>query len=177
MSRETTTDDSDLPAAALPAWRAYRAMLDTKAAHFAALESSEQDALAGVKPRLALQARIAALLDDLKARGLWDDTLVVWTTEFGRTPFNTAKDAKGREHHAEAFSSWLAGGGVRGGFRYGETDEHGCAVVGNEVHVHDFHATILHLLGLDHERLTYRHAGRDFRLTDVAGRVIEEVLA
>ena len=120
---------------------------------------------------------IAALLDDLKARGLWDDTLVVWTTEFGRTPFNTAKDAKGREHHAEAFSSWLAGGGVRGGFRYGETDEHGCAVVGNEVHVHDFHATILHLLGLDHERLTYRHAGRDFRLTDVAGRVIEEVLA
>jgi hypothetical protein len=120
---------------------------------------------------------VAALLDDLKARGLWDDTLVVWTTEFGRTPFNTAKDARGREHHAEAFSSWLAGGGVKGGFRYGETDEYGCAVVDNEVHVHDFHATILHLMGLDHERLTYRHAGRDFRLTDVAGRVIEEVLA
>lgn len=120
---------------------------------------------------------IAALLDDLKARGMWDDTLVVWTTEFGRTPFNTAKDAKGREHHAEAFSSWLAGGGVKGGVRYGETDDHGCAVVGNEVHVHDFHATILHLLGLDHERLTYRHAGRDFRLTDVAGRVVEEILA
>lgn len=120
---------------------------------------------------------IAGLLKDLKARGMLDETLVVWTTEFGRTPFNTGKDAKGREHHAEVFTSWMAGGGVKGGFSYGESDDHGCAVGASEVHVHDFHATILHLLGLDHERLTYRHAGRDFRLTDVAGRVVREVLA
>jgi len=120
---------------------------------------------------------IAALLKDLKARGMLNDTLVVWTTEFGRTPFNTNKDAKGREHHAEAFSSWMAGGGVKGGFSYGESDEHGCAVVKDEVHIHDFHATILHLLGLNHEKLTYRHAGRDFRLTDVSGRVVKEILA
>jgi uncharacterized protein (DUF1501 family) len=120
---------------------------------------------------------IAALLVDLKQRGMLDETLVVWTSEFGRTPFNTSKDAKGREHHAEVFTSWLAGGGVKGGFSYGESDEHGCAVAKDEVHLHDFHATILHLLGLDHERLTYRHAGRDFRLTDVAGRVVHDILA
>jgi hypothetical protein len=120
---------------------------------------------------------IAGLLRDLKMRGMLDDTLVVWTTEFGRTPFNTAKDAKGREHHAEVFSTWMAGGGVRGGFSHGESDDHGCAVGANEVHIHDFHATILHLLGLNHEKLTYRHAGRDFRLTDVAGRVVGEILA
>jgi hypothetical protein len=120
---------------------------------------------------------IAGLLKDLKLRGLLDETLVVWTTEFGRTPFNTGKDARGREHHAEVFTSWMAGGGVKGGFSYGESDEHGCAVGANEVHIHDFHATILHLLGLDHEQLTYRHAGRDFRLTDVAGRVIQEIVA
>ncbi len=120
---------------------------------------------------------IAGLLRDLKARGMLEETLVVWTTEFGRTPFNTGKDAKGREHHAEVFTSWLAGGGVKGGISYGESDEHGCSVGANEVHVHDFHATILHLLGLDHERLTYRHAGRDYRLTDVAGRVVREILA
>lgn len=120
---------------------------------------------------------IAGLLRDLKSRGMLDETLVVWTTEFGRTPFNSAKDAKGREHHSEVFTSWLAGGGVRGGFSYGESDEHGCSVASNEVHIHDFHATILHLLGLDHERLTYRHAGRDFRLTDVAGRVVRDIIA
>lgn len=120
---------------------------------------------------------IAGLLKDLKARGMLDETLVVWTTEFGRTPFNTGKDAKGREHHAEVFTSWLAGGGVKGGYSYGESDEHGCTVGANEVHIHDFHATILHLLGLDHERLTYRHAGRDFRLTDVAGKVVKEIIA
>ncbi len=120
---------------------------------------------------------IAGLLRDLRQRGLLGETLVVWTTEFGRTPFNTAKDARGREHHAEAFASWMAGGGVRGGFSYGVSDEHGCSVVADEVHIHDFHATILHLLGLDHERLTYRHAGRDFRLTDVAGRVVREMIA
>ena len=120
---------------------------------------------------------IAGLLRDLKSRGMLAETLVVWTTEFGRTPFNTGKDAKGREHHAEVFTSWMAGGGVRGGFSYGESDDYGCAVATNEVHIHDFHATILHLLGLDHEKLTYRHAGRDFRLTDVAGRVVREIIA
>jgi hypothetical protein len=120
---------------------------------------------------------IAGLLKDLKARGMLEDTLVVWTTEFGRTPFNTAKDAKGREHHAEVFTSWMAGGGVKGGFSYGASDEHGCAVAEDEVHIHDFHATILHLLGLNHEKLTYRHAGRDYRLTDVAGRVVKEIIA
>jgi hypothetical protein len=120
---------------------------------------------------------MAGLLRDLKQCGLLPETLVVWTTEFGRTPFNTAKDAKGREHHAEAFSSWMAGGGVRGGYSYGVSDDHGCTVAADEVHIHDFHATILYLLGLDHERLTYRHAGRDFRLTDVSGRVVHEVLA
>jgi hypothetical protein len=120
---------------------------------------------------------IAGLLRDLKSRGMLDETLVVWTTEFGRTPFNTGKDAKGREHHAEVFTSWFAGGGAKGGFSYGESDDHGCSVAANEVHVHDFHATILHLLGLDHERLTYRHAGRDFRLTDVAGNVVREVIS
>jgi hypothetical protein len=120
---------------------------------------------------------MAGLLRDLKQRGLLAETLVVWTTEFGRSPFNTAKDAKGREHHAEAFASWMAGGGVRGGLSYGVSDDYGCTVEADEVHIHDFHATILYLLGLDHERLTYRHAGRDFRLTDVAGRVVHEVVA
>ena len=120
---------------------------------------------------------IAALLTDLKQRGMLADTLVVWATEFGRTPFNTAKDATGREHHAQAFTCWLAGAGVRGGFSYGETDEFGNSIVANPVHVHDLHATILHTLGLDHTRLTYRHAGRDYRLTDVHGRVVKEILA
>ncbi len=120
---------------------------------------------------------IAALLKDLKGRGMLSDTLVVWGTEFGRTPFNTAKDAKGREHHAQAFTCWMAGGGVKGGISYGETDEYGNAVAVNGVHVHDFHATLLHLLGLDHTRLTYRHAGRDFRLTDVQGNVVQDILA
>jgi hypothetical protein len=120
---------------------------------------------------------IAALLGDLKRRGLLKDTLVVWTTEFGRTPFNNSADAKGREHHSWAFSSWLAGGGVKAGVVHGASDEHGIRVGENGVHVHDFHATILHLLGLDHTRLTYRHVGRDFRLTDVRGRVVKEVLA
>jgi hypothetical protein len=120
---------------------------------------------------------IAGLLIDLKRRGLLADTLVVWTTEFGRTPFNSSADHKGREHHSWAFSSWLAGGGVKGGMVHGKTDEHGIRVAEQSVHVHDFHATILHLLGLDHTKLTYRHAGRDFRLTDVAGRVVKEILA
>jgi hypothetical protein len=120
---------------------------------------------------------VAGLLRDLKSRGLLDDTLVVWTTEFGRTPFNNAADAKGREHHHWVFSSWLAGAGVRPGMVFGESDDYGINVAKDAVHVHDFHATILHLMGLDHERLTYRHSGRDFRLTDVAGNVVKGVLA
>jgi hypothetical protein len=119
---------------------------------------------------------IAGLLKDLKRTGLLKDTLVVWTTEFGRTPFNNSADAKGREHHAWAFSSWLAGAGVKPGTVYGETDEYGIRVTKDGVHVHDFHATILHLMGLDHTKLTYRHSGRDYRLTDVSGEVVKGVL-
>ncbi len=119
---------------------------------------------------------IAGLLQDLKRRGMLKDTLVVWTTEFGRTPFNNSAAAKGREHHSWAFSSWLAGAGVKGGIAYGATDAHGIRVAEKPVHVHDFHATILHLLGIDHTKLTYRHAGRDYRLTDVSGRVVRDVL-
>ena len=120
---------------------------------------------------------IAGLLRDLKQRGMLDETLVVWTTEFGRTPFNASAEAKGREHHHWVFSSWLAGGGVKPGIAYGESDEYGVHVAKDPVHVHDFHATILHLIGLDHERLTYRHTGRDYRLTDVHGKVVHSVLA
>jgi hypothetical protein len=119
---------------------------------------------------------IAGLLRDLKQRGMLDDTLVVWTTEFGRTPFVEAEKAAGREHHHWVFSSWLAGAGVKPGTVYGESDEYGINVGKDPVHVHDFHATILHLMGLDHERLTYRHTGRDYRLTDVAGNVVKGVL-
>src|SRR5262249_39408655 len=118
---------------------------------------------------------IAALLQDLKARGMLEDTLVVWTTEFGRTPLVEKMENKGREHLAQAFCSWMAGAGVRGGITHGQSDDYGTKVAENEVHVHDFHATILHLLGLDHEKLTYRHAGRDFRLTDIAGRVVKGI--
>jgi len=119
----------------------------------------------------------AALIADLKHRGLLENTLVVWTTEFGRTPYNTSAEAKGREHHHQVFSSWMAGGGVKGGMIHGSSDEHGIGPATGRVHVHDFHATILHLLGLDHERLTFRHAGRDYRLTDVAGKVVQPILA
>jgi Protein of unknown function (DUF1501) len=118
---------------------------------------------------------IAALLKDLKARGLLEDTLVIWGGEFGRTPYS--EGAKGRDHHSLGFSMWLAGGGVKGGFVYGATDELGMQAVTGRMHVHDLHATILHLMGLDHERLTYRYSGRDFRLTDVSGHVAREVLA
>ena len=120
---------------------------------------------------------IAGLIMDLKQRGMLDDTLVVWTTEFGRTPYNPDANAKGREHHHQVFSSWLAGGGVKGGIVHGMSDDYGAAVGENGVHVHDFHATILHLLGLDHERLTFRHAGRDYRLTDVHGHVVQDIIA
>ena len=118
---------------------------------------------------------IAGLLADLKARGLLEDTLVWWGGEFGRTP--TAQGGDGRDHNPHAFSMWLAGGGVKAGSAFGATDDYGYYAVQDKVHMHDLHATILHLLGLDHERLTYRHAGRDFRLTDVHGRVVREILA
>jgi hypothetical protein len=117
---------------------------------------------------------IAALLTDLKQRGLLDETLVLWSGEFGRTP--TSENGSGRDHNHHGFTTWLAGGGVKGGMTYGETDEFGFRSVQDRVHIHDLHATILHLLGLDHEKLTYRYAGRDFRLTDVAGRVIDKIL-
>ena len=118
---------------------------------------------------------IAALIRDLKARGLLEDTLVLWGGEFGRTP--TAQGGDGRDHNPEGFTMWMAGGGVKGGIQYGATDDYGYYAVRDKVHIHDLHATILHLLGLDHEKLTYRYAGRDFRLTDVHGRVVHDLLA
>lgn len=119
---------------------------------------------------------MAALLKDLRSRGMLESTLVVITSEFGRPPFEDGSAGKGRGHQITAFTSLLAGGGVKGGLVYGATDDYGIHVAENPVHLHDFHATILHLMGLDHERLTYRHLGRDFRLTDVSGRVIVSVL-
>lgn len=118
---------------------------------------------------------IGALLEDLESRGLLDSTLIVLTTEFGRTPFTQGSD--GRDHNEFAFTAWLAGGGVKGGTVYGETDEFGYKVVNGKILVHDFHATILHLMGIDHTKLTYHFAGRNYRLTDVHGRVVKEVLA
>ncbi|HEU4754633.1 MAG TPA: DUF1501 domain-containing protein, partial [Armatimonadota bacterium] len=118
---------------------------------------------------------IAALLKDLKARGLLEDTLVWWGGEFGRTP--TAQGTDGRDHNPHAFSMWLAGGGVKGGTVYGATDDWGYYAVENKVHMHDLHATLLYLLGIDHEKLTYRYAGRNFRLTDVYGNVVKEIIA
>lgn len=118
---------------------------------------------------------VAALLKDLKARGLLEDTLVLWGGEFGRTP--VSEGSKGRDHNNHGFTVWLAGGGVKGGMIHGATDEFGFAAVENRMHVHDLHATILHLMGIDHERLTYRYSGRDFRLTDVSGIVAQEILA
>jgi hypothetical protein len=123
----------------------------------------------------------AALVLDLKRRGLLDETLVIWGGEFGRTPMvesNPALGRKlGRDHHPQAFTLWMAGGGIKPGMTLGATDDLGFHVVENPVHVHDIQATILHLLGLDHERLTFRHAGRDFRLTDISGRVVQKILA
>jgi len=118
---------------------------------------------------------VAGLLADLDARGLLKDTLVVWGGEFGRTPEDPTQD--GRGHNNKGFSMWLAGGGVKGGLTHGATDDYGYKAVTGKVHVHDLHATVLHLLGLDHEKLTYRHGGRDFRLTDVHGAVVNEILA
>jgi hypothetical protein len=123
----------------------------------------------------AVDKPIAGLLADLKQRNLLDDTLVVWGGEFGRTP--TAQNRDGRDHNNRGYTMWLAGGGVKGGLRYGATDELGARAVTDKVHVHDLHATILHLLGLDHERLTYRYAGRDFRLTETYGNVVKSIMA
>lgn len=124
---------------------------------------------------LAIDRPIAGLLTDLKVRGLLEDTLVVWGGEFGRTPYAQRND--GRDHNHKGYSIWMAGGGVRGGLAYGKTDEYGYEAVEGAVHVHDWHATILHLLGLDHEKLTYRYAGREMRLTDVKGKVVQGVIA
>lgn len=120
---------------------------------------------------------IAGLIRDLKSRGMLDETLVVWTTEFGRGPFVPAPRTDGRGHHARVYSSWVAGGGIRGGIAYGTSDDCGDHVAENVVTVHDLQATLLHQLGLDHERLTYRHAGRDFRLTDVHGNIVRSILS
>ncbi|MDF1812183.1 MAG: DUF1501 domain-containing protein [Verrucomicrobiales bacterium] len=123
----------------------------------------------------AVDKPIAGLLFDLKQRGLLEDTLVVWGGEFGRTPI--VQGTNGRDHHPQGFTVWMAGGGVKGGLSYGETDEFGYHVVKDKVHMHDLHATILHLMGLNHEKLTYRYAGRDFRLTDVYGDVVTDLFA
>jgi uncharacterized protein (DUF1501 family) len=124
---------------------------------------------------------VAALLKDLKQRGLLDSTLVVWAGEFGRTPLvesrNPKKGSEGRDHHPFAFSIWMAGGGIKGGQVVGKTDDLGLNVVEDRIHVHDMHATLLHCLGFNHEKLTYHHQGRDFRLTDVSGNVVPKLLA
>jgi hypothetical protein len=126
---------------------------------------------------LRVDRAIAAMLKDLKARGLLDSTLVAICTEFGRTPWTDASGTRGRNHYAKAFTVLLAGAGVKGGTAHGETDEFGINIVKDPVHVHDYHATILHLMGIDHTRLVYRYAGRDFRLTDVDGNVVTQILS
>jgi hypothetical protein len=127
------------------------------------------------KNALATDQPISGLLTDLKQRGLLEDTLVVWGTEFGRTPVAQGKD--GRDHNPAGFTVWLSGAGVNRGYSHGATDDFGYYAQDNKVHMHDLHATILHILGINHEELTYRYAGRDFRLTDVYGQVVKEVLA
>ena len=122
----------------------------------------------------AFEATIATLIIDLERRGMLDDTLVIWGGEFGRTPM---AQGTGRDHHIRGFSMWIAGGGIKGGITYGTTDELGYYAVEDIVHVHDFHATMLHLLGIDHKKLIYRFQGRDFRLTDVHGNVVNSILA
>ena len=117
-------------------------------------------------------------MKDLKARGLLDETRVLWGGEFGRTPVNDKSGGTpGRDHNHVGFTVWMAGGGVQGGMTYGKTDDFGFRAVEDPIHVHDLHATILHLMGLDHERLTFRHSGRDFRLTDVQGQVVDGVFS
>lgn len=140
------------------------------------------DAHAGIESNhgthgLEVDKPIAALLLDLEQRGLLDETLVIWGGEFGRMPFSEGRNAPGRNHNPYGFSMWLAGGGVKGGMNYGQTDEFGFEAVDNKVHLHDLHATILHIMGLDHELLTFFHQGREESLTDVGGRVIKEILS
>ncbi len=128
------------------------------------------------KNALSVDRPIAGLLEDLKQRGMFDDTLVVWGTEFGRTPVVQGKGQNGRDHNPAGFTVWLSGAGVKAGYSHGSTDEFGYFAQDNKVHMHDLHATILHILGIDHEKLTYRYAGRDFRLTDVYGEVVSDIL-
>ena len=123
---------------------------------------------------MAVDQPIAALLKDLKARGLFEQTLVIWAGEFGRTPFAQGRD--GRDHNPSAFSIWMAGAGIRGGTIYGQTDEYGYRVVDKPTSIHDLHATVLHLMGVDHQTLTYHFSGRDIRLTDVHGHVVHDIL-
>jgi uncharacterized protein (DUF1501 family) len=146
---------------------------------FVEITSGGWDHHANLKTALANKALsvdkpIAGLLKDLKERGLLKDTLVLWGGEFGRTPYAQGRD--GRDHNHKGFTTWMAGGGVKDGLSYGATDEYGYEAVDGKVHIHDWHATILHLLGLDHERLTYRYAGRDMRLTDVKGNVVKDII-
>ena len=130
------------------------------------------------RPKAARVDRaVAALIRDLKQRGLLQETLLAICTEFGRTPWTDSPGARGRNHYAKAFSVLLAGAGVRGGFAYGATDDYGINVIDKTVYVHNYNTTILHLMGIDHTRLVYRYAGRDFRLTDVAGKVLGPVLS
>ena len=147
---------------------------------FVQCNSNGWDHHSGLESAMRQMARsvdrpIAGLLSDLESRGLLDETLVVWGGEFGRTP--TAENGNGRDHNPHGFTMWMAGAGVKGGMTYGATDEFGYFVTENKVHIHDLHATILHLLGLDHTKLTYRYSGRDFRLTDVAGNVAHDIIA
>jgi hypothetical protein len=151
-----------------------------KGVRFVEITHSSWDQHGSLKKKLgdncmATDRPLAALLADLEQRNLLEDTLVIWGGEFGRTPH--IKKADGRDHNSTGFTFWMAGGGVKGGMRYGATDEHGIKAVDDRMHFHDLHATILHLLGLDHERLTYEYAGRDFRLTDVYGKVAKKILA
>ncbi len=151
------------------------------------LYDSDWDHHGGLQQRLPSKCRdvdqpMTALISDLKQRGMLDETLIVWGSEFGRTPLSQGeakrdKGVPGRDHHKDAFTVWLAGGGVRGGVSHGATDDFGMDIIENRVHVHDLNATILHLLGIDHERLTYRYQGREFRLTDVEGHVVREILS
>jgi hypothetical protein len=138
-------------------------------------DTHEDDAKGQKSLATAVDQPIAALLQDLKQRGMLEDTLVIWGGEFGRTPTTEAR--AGRDHNHYGFTMWLAGGGVRGGMVFGATDDFGFKAVESRVHVHDLHATMLHLMGLDHEKLTYRYSGRDYRLTDVHGRVVKEIFA
>jgi uncharacterized protein (DUF1501 family) len=147
---------------------------------FVEITSGQWDHHRDLKNALGNKARsvdkpIAGLLQDLKARGLLKDTLVLWGGEFGRTPY--AQGTDGRDHNHRGFTMWMAGGGVKGGLSYGATDDYGYEAVDGKMHIHDWHATILHLLGLHHEKLTYRYAGRDMRLTDVKGNVVKDILA